>query len=96
MLWVNLIMDTFAALALATEPPSDAVLDRTPATKADAIVNAVMWRNVLGQSIFQIIVLLVLLFCGGSLFNIEFEQSDNFYYDENDVTAACGEGTGPW
>ena len=89
MLWVNLIMDTFAALALATEPPSDAVLDRTPATKADAIVNAVMWRNVLGQSIFQIIVLLVLLFCGGSLFNIEFEQSDNFYYDKADVTAAC-------
>ena len=96
MLWVNLIMDTFAALALATEPPADAVLDRMPATKADAIVNAVMWRNVLGQSIFQIIVLLVLLFSGGSLFNIEFEQSDNFYYDENDVAAACGEGTGPW
>jgi len=93
MLWVNLIMDTFAALALATEPPSDAVLDRTPATKADAIVNAVMWRNVLGQSIFQIIVLLVLLFCGGSLFNIEFEQSDNFYYDKADVAAACPEGT---
>jgi magnesium-transporting ATPase (P-type) len=30
MLWVNLIMDTFAALALATEPPSDDLLDRAP------------------------------------------------------------------
>jgi Ca2+-transporting ATPase len=30
MLWVNLIMDTFAALALATEPPSHEVLDRQP------------------------------------------------------------------
>ncbi len=30
MLWVNLIMDTFAALALATEPPNDALLDRHP------------------------------------------------------------------
>ena len=52
MLWVNLIMDTFAALALATEPPNPSVLDRKPAHKTDAIVNSVMWRNVIGQSIF--------------------------------------------
>jgi len=30
MLWVNLIMDTFASLALATEPPQDGILDRAP------------------------------------------------------------------
>ena len=48
MLWVNLIMDTFAALALATEPPNDALLDRKPASKTAKIVNAVMWRNILG------------------------------------------------
>lgn len=30
MLWVNLIMDTFAALALATEPPSESLLDEKP------------------------------------------------------------------
>ena len=39
MLWVNLIMDTFAALALATEPPSLALLDRRPYNKNDSIVN---------------------------------------------------------
>jgi len=48
LLWVNLIMDTFAALALATEPPNDFLLDRMPSKKSDAIVNAVMWRNVIG------------------------------------------------
>ena len=48
MLWVNLIMDTFAALALATEPPNDELLLRAPAKKSDAIVNSVMWRNILG------------------------------------------------
>ena len=48
MLWVNLIMDTFAALALATEPPSKGLLDRQPASKFDKIVNAVMWRNIFG------------------------------------------------
>jgi hypothetical protein len=30
MLWANLIMDTFASLALATEPPSEEVLERLP------------------------------------------------------------------
>ena len=83
MLWVNLIMDTFAALALATEPPNvEEVMNRMPAQKTDAIVNAVMWRNVIGQSIFQITVLLVLLFKGGDLFGIDYEQSDPFYPDE--------------
>ena len=86
MLWVNLIMDTFAALALATEPPTDALLDRQPAKKSDAIVNSVMWRNILGQSLFQIIVLLVLLYKGGDMFGIEFDQKDPFYPTEDDIT----------
>ena len=46
MLWVNLIMDTFAALALATEPPSPLVLNRLPASKKAHMINAVMWRNI--------------------------------------------------
>lgn len=62
MLWVNLIMDTFAALALATEPPNDKLLDRLPADRNEKIVNNVMWRNIFGQGIFQIGVLMCLLF----------------------------------
>ena len=92
MLWVNLIMDTFAALALATEPPSKTVLDRMPATKADMIVNPVMWRNIIGQSIFQIIILLVLLFEGGKFFNIDYEQSDPFYPTAEQVLANPDKG----
>jgi Ca2+ transporting ATPase len=48
MLWVNLIMDTFAALALATEPPSIKLMDRPPYSKLDKIVDEVMWRNIFG------------------------------------------------
>ena len=48
MLWVNLIMDTFAALALATEPPSDALLERTAQSRHEKIIDATMWRNILG------------------------------------------------
>jgi len=85
MLWVNLIMDTFAALALATEPPHDSVLDRKPSSKSDIIVNSVMWRNIALQSIYQIIILLVLMFKGGQIFGISYLQSDPFYPTEEDI-----------
>lgn len=57
LLWVNLIMDTFAALALATEPPRPELLDEEPHGRDDNIVTSVMWRNVIGQALYQIIVL---------------------------------------
>lgn len=48
MLWVNIIMDTFASLALATEPPTDKLLDRSPPKRVDSIITANMWRNIFG------------------------------------------------
>lgn len=48
MLWVNLIMDTFAALALATESPKEDIIKRKPYSKNESILTDVMWRNVLG------------------------------------------------
>lgn len=70
MLWVNLIMDTFAAMALATEPPKEDILRGKPYPKNDRIITPAMWRNILGQSVFQIAVLSTLLFGGGWLFGI--------------------------
>ena len=64
MLWVNLIMDTFAALALATEPPPADILQRMPYKKDNPIITPVMSRNVQGHAIYQIIGLLVILFAG--------------------------------
>lgn len=64
MLWVNLIMDTFAALALATEPPHEDILNRMPYHKDAPIITEIMWRNVFGHSIYQIIVLVFLIFAG--------------------------------
>ena len=64
MLWVNLIMDTLGALALATEPPQESVLTRKPYAKDNPIVTEVMWRNVFGHSIYQAVVLCIIIFCG--------------------------------
>ncbi|KAM3136897.1 hypothetical protein pb186bvf_010982 [Paramecium bursaria] len=61
MLWVNLIMDTFASLALATEPPSLIVLDRPPYSRKQPIVSATMYRTIFGQSFYQIFILIFVL-----------------------------------
>ncbi|TPX77584.1 hypothetical protein CcCBS67573_g01151 [Chytriomyces confervae] len=63
LLWVNLIMDTFAALALATDPPTPELLNRPPARKSDSLINYDMWKMIIGQSIFQIAACLG-LYCG--------------------------------
>jgi len=62
MLWVNLIMDTLAALALATEPPDYDILKRAPQPSSKQIVTELMWRNVYGHAIYQMIVLITILF----------------------------------
>ena len=85
LLWVNIIMDTFAALALATEPPAADVLDRQPSKKSDVIVNSVMWRNILGQALLQIVVLLVLMYKVRDIFGIVYEDDWPFYPNEEDM-----------
>ena len=85
MLWVNLIMDTFAALALATEPPTEELLKDKPHGRKDNIVTSVMWRNVCGQAVFQILVLSALLFLGSPVFGIPSRKHDEAWTFENGV-----------
>ncbi|CAD6224351.1 unnamed protein product [Miscanthus lutarioriparius] len=49
LLWVNLIMDTLGALALATEPPTDNLMKRHPVGRREPLVTNVMWRNLFIQ-----------------------------------------------
>ena len=85
MLWVNLIMDTGAALALATEPPSDDLLTRKPYKRDETIVTSVMWRNIVGMAVYQAAVLIVMLFYGKEIFSLEYDDALDFYYTINNV-----------
>ncbi|RZB84885.1 calcium-transporting ATPase 9, plasma membrane-type-like [Glycine soja] len=67
LLWVNLIMDTLGALALATEPPTDNLMHRSPVGRREPLITNVMWRNLIVQALYQVIVLLVLNFGGESI-----------------------------
>ncbi|KAH6900719.1 hypothetical protein B0T10DRAFT_471444 [Thelonectria olida] len=62
LLWVNLIMDTLAALALATDPPHESVLDRKPEPKGSSIISLTMWKMILGQSIYQLAITFLLYY----------------------------------
>ena len=64
LLWVNLIMDSLASLALATELPKKELLLRMPQNREDYIVSRKMVKHILGQAIWQCIVLFVFLFAG--------------------------------
>lgn len=77
MLWINLIMDTFAALALATEPPHEKLLDRKPHGRDDNIISPKMLKHITGQTIFQIIVLLIITFLADKFVPESINDSDS-------------------
>ncbi len=62
MLWVNLIMDTFAALALASIPPSESVMNETPRKSTDFIITRSMRNYILGMGTAFLILLMGMLF----------------------------------
>ncbi|EAY83696.1 hypothetical protein OsI_38919 [Oryza sativa Indica Group] len=71
LLWVNMIMDTLGALALATEPPNDDLMKREPVGRTGKFITNVMWRNILGQSFYQFIVMWYLQTQGKSMFGLD-------------------------
>lgn len=68
LLWVNLLQDTLAALALATDPPTLDLLKRQPEPKGSSLISFDMWKMIFGQSIVQLAVIFVLNFAGMRLF----------------------------
>ncbi|KAK2877039.1 hypothetical protein FQN49_001465 [Arthroderma sp. PD_2] len=71
LLWVNLIMDTFAALALATDAPTEKILDRKPSPKSAPLFTTTMWKMIIGQAIYQLAVTFVLYFAGAKIFGYD-------------------------
>ena len=68
ILLINLIADSLAALALSTDKPVDAYLDRPPHRRGDHIITGDMWRMIIGQSVYQTAVGLLVYYVGPSIF----------------------------
>ena len=88
MLWVNLIMDTLASLALATEDPEDCLLERGPHARDEYIISKTMLKHIIAQSVFQLIVMMFLVFGG--------EKIIPEYFDALDTTTFAGHPEYKW
>jgi Ca2+-transporting ATPase len=71
LLWVNLIMDTFAALALATDPATERSLERQPEKASAPLLSVDMIKMILGQACYQIVVCFVLHWQGHAILGNE-------------------------
>ncbi|GMM38578.1 calcium-transporting ATPase [Saccharomycopsis crataegensis] len=68
LLWVNLIMDTLAALALATDKPDKDILKSRPNGTKTPLISVAMWKMIMGQSMMQLVITFVLNFAGKQIF----------------------------
>ena len=64
LLWINLIMDTAAALALATEPPLPSVINGPPFTEKVALLSNTVWRQILSVSLWNTFIMVMVMFFG--------------------------------
>ncbi len=80
ILWVNLIMDTFAAMALASLPPTSSVMAEKPRRQSDFIISHSMWRFILGCGVIFSILLMGLL----------------YYMQHTEITSLTQIGSAPW
>lgn len=77
MLWVNLIMDTLASLALATEMPTKELLTRKPYGRTKSLISRTMVKNIVGHALYQLTVLCLMLSFS------RFFQVDIYYHNSN-------------
>ena len=74
LLWVNLIMDTMAALALATDPPTRSILDRKPDPKSAPLITLRMWKMIIGEAIYQLVITFLLYFGARTVFSYNSDE----------------------
>ncbi len=78
LLWVNMIMDSFGALALATESPTEELLKRPPVRPSDPLISRPMWRNILFQAAYQLSICLILLYAGEGFIPVGLDQVESY------------------
>jgi Ca2+ transporting ATPase len=75
LLWINLIMDTFAAFALATEEPLDSVLCGPPFKEDSNVLTPVIWRSILGISFWNVMVMLFMMIFGPLIADLPYDYT---------------------
>ncbi|KAL3328949.1 hypothetical protein AABB24_036190 [Solanum stoloniferum] len=81
LLWVNFIIHTLGALALATEKPTEELMKKKPVGRTAPLITNIMWRILMAQASYQIAVLLTLLYKGESIFGVNKSVNDTLFFN---------------
>ena len=65
-----------AALALASDPPTEEILDRKPTKRSAPLISVIMWKMIIGQAIYQLVVTFILYYAGPMILNVERDGSE--------------------
>ncbi|SMR59314.1 unnamed protein product [Zymoseptoria tritici ST99CH_1E4] len=76
LLWINLIMDSMAALTLASDAPTEEILNRKPTLRSAPLISTTMWKMIIGQAILQMAVIFTLYYAGPSILNYPFDGTE--------------------
>lgn len=81
VLWVKLMVGTLAAVALTIDKPGTKLVQQPPIDKNEPFITNIMWKNILGRALYQILVLLIIQFTGESRFQLSNKEKDTMIFN---------------
>eukprot|EP00892_Ulva_mutabilis_P012339 jgi/Ulvmu1/9478/UM052_0047.1 len=91
MLWINMIMDSLASVALATEAPSDAMLRLRPFSSATPLLTPSCVKHICGQAVYQLAVMTAILWDGGRTLGLAPAEQATFVFNTFVVMQLCNQ-----
>jgi magnesium-transporting ATPase (P-type) len=88
LLWLNMIMDLLAALALAAERPQLSIIENPPVRSNDQMITLTMWRQILGMTAYITLVMIFMFFFLDDIQDLQFDSFSPIWYDQNDNPTA--------
>jgi len=73
LLWINLIMDTLGALALATLPPNASVIRQAPSTDNSSVLSPIIWRQIYGVTAWNVFLMFIVIYFGKLIFDLDYD-----------------------
>ncbi|TMW86136.1 hypothetical protein EJD97_021902 [Solanum chilense] len=81
VLWVKLMVGTLAAVALTIDGPGTKLMQQPPTNQNEPFITNIMWRNILGQALYLISVLLTIQFTGESGYQLSDKEKDTMIFN---------------
>jgi Ca2+ transporting ATPase len=79
LLWINLIMDTFAAIALGSERPHPSIIRNPPVKEKDPLMTTTMWKQIYGMTLYIFFITTIMYFFVDNMWDIEYTNDMEVY-----------------